>query len=214
MNKTKIEWTDYSWNPVTGCNHGCWYCYAYKIFQRFHKNFKPTFHPERLDEPLKLKKLSKIFCCSVSDLFADWTKPEWRKSILDVIHKCPQHTFQLLTKQPHLIDKKYEFGDNVWIGATVTTQSEISKVKEIKKVKCNIKFISFEPLLGNIFVDLKGIDWVIIGKLTGSRKIKLQRRWVTDLIKQVKYYNIPLFIKDNIGWDKKMQEFPKLKWKI
>ena len=209
INRTKIEWTNFSWNPITGCKYSCWFCYAQKLFTRFNKSFEPTFYPERLNELGKLKKASKIFCCSVSDIFAEWTKPEWRNQVIKAIEKYPQHTYQLLTKQPHLIDKDYKFGDNVWIGATVNNQSEISKIEEIKKVKCGIKFVSFEPLLSNIDCNLKGIDWVIVGKLTGSKRVPLQKEWVENIIKQTKALNIPLFIKDNVKWEKKIQTFPE-----
>lgn len=214
MNRTKIEWTNYSWNPITGCDHGCWYCYAKKLFTRFHKSFEPTFYPDRLGEPAKFKKPSKIFVCSVSDLFASWTKDEWREAVLDDICKCPiRHTFQLLTKNPERIDKDYQFPDNVWVGTTVTHQGEMRNVSEIREIKAKVKFVSFEPLLGKIFPDLfnnlSGIDWVIIGKLTGSRKVKLNPEWVEGIKKEARFWKIPLFLKDNLNWSKRIQEFPQ-----
>lgn len=213
MNKTKIEWCDYSWNVVTGCNWNCWYCYAKKLFTRFHKSFEPTFYPERLKELEKLKKSSKVFVCSVSDLFANWTKQEWREAILNEIYKekYSHLTFQLLTKQPQNIDKEKTYPKNLWIGATVTKQDEENNIKQIRRVNCGIRFISFEPLLENINCDLNGINWVIIGKLTGSRKIELQNEWVENLIKQATEKDIPIFIKNNVKWRSKTQEFPKEK---
>jgi len=208
MNRTKIEWCDYSWNPLTGCLYNCWFCYAKKLFTRFHKSFEPIFYPERLDEPSKLRKPSKIFCCSVSDLFADWTEEGWRNSVLEAINKYPQHTFQLLTKQPQNINKNYNFSPNVWIGATVTTQSEVKNIDIMKKVRCGIRFISFEPLLEKITCNLDGIDWIIIGKLTGSKKVPLQKEWVEELIENARAKKIPIFIKDNVKWSEKIQEFP------
>jgi protein gp37 len=213
MFKTKIEWTDYSWNPITGCLWDCWYCYAKKLFTRFHRSFKPQFHPERLDEPSKLKKPAKIFCCSVSDLFAYWTKEDWRHAVLERIKKYstekPFLTFQLLTKQPHNIDRNYKFPENTWVGATITEQDEIWKIEDLKKINAKIKFVSFEPLLGEIQTDLKGIDWIIIGKLTGSKKIPLKKEWVENLIRQAKKSEIPIFVKNNVKWGKKIQEFPQ-----
>lgn len=209
MNKTKIEWTNYSWNPITGCKHGCWYCYAKKLFTRFHRSFEPTFHPERLDEPLYVEKPSKIFCCSVSDPFAEWTPDEWLQEVLEIIDECDWHIFQLLTKNPERIDKGYEFQDNVWIGTTVTQQSEINNIEEIKKVKAKVRFVSFEPLLGDINADLRGIDWIIIGKLTGSKKVKLQNEWVQNIIDQAEILDIPIFVKDNVKWNKVIREFPR-----
>lgn len=210
MNKTKIEWTDYSWNPITGCKHGCWYCYAKKLFTRFHRSFKPTFHPERLEEPLYVEKPSKIFVCSVADLFAEWTPVDWTQEVLDVIDDCDWHIFQLLTKNPERIGN-YEFPDNVWVGTTITNQSEIKNIEEIKKVKAKVKFVSFEPILGEINADLKGIDWIIIGKLTGSRKIKLRRQWVDVIVNTTRALDIPIFMKNNLKPDYEgriIQEFP------
>lgn len=215
LNRTKIEWTNYSWNPITGCNHGCWYCYARKMFARFHKSFKPTFYPERLGEPAKLKKPSKIFVCSVADLFAPWTPIEWMCKVVETIENCPvKHTFQLLTKNPELIGKNHQFPDNIWVGTTVTGIGDLKNINEIKKVKAKVKFVSFEPLLANIVRSknpdfLYGLDWVIIGKLTGSKRVKLNPYWVERLLKQAHYCRIPVFIKNNVKWSYKIQEFPK-----
>lgn len=210
MNKTKIEWTDYSWNPVTGCLHNCWFCYAKKLFIRFHKSFEPTFYPERLNELAKVKKPSKIFVCSVADLFASWTNPLWINLVINKIELYPQHIFQLLTKSPEGIDKNYIFGSHIWIGVTINYANEKRKIEELRKVRCETKFLSFEPLLEDIGeLNLDGISWIIIGKLTGSRKVRLQYDWVENIIKQARVKNIPIFIKNNIKWKEKIQEFPK-----
>lgn len=215
MNKTKIEWTDYTWNPITGCLHGCWYCYAKKLFTRFGRSFEPIFHPERLNEPLELKIPSKIFCCSVSDLFAPWTNPEWREQVLKIIEKSQSlglgHIFQLLTKQPQFIDFNYKFPDNVWVGVTVTNKTEVVNIDLLKRVNAKVKFVSFEPLLDWISPNLNGIDWIIIGKLTGSKKVKLDPLWVRHLIKAARNKGIPIFVKNNVGWKEKIQEFPTVK---
>lgn len=213
MNKTKIEWTDYSWNPITGCDHGCWYCYAKRLFHRFGRSFKPAFHPNRLGQPAKVKKPSKVFVCSVSDLFAPWTKNGWREAVLASIVHCPiKHTFQLLTKNPERINKDYIFPRNVWVGTTVTQMSEAKNIDEIRKVRAGIRFVSFEPLLGSMKkADLGGIEWIIVGKLTGSRKVKLESEWVEEIIEKARHWSIPLFLKDNLNWPKKIQEFPKEK---
>ena len=219
MNKTKIEWTDYSWNPIVGCKHGCWYCYAKKLTQRFKKNFpngfEPTFHPERLKEPLELKKSSKIFVCSIADLFAPWTPNEWKVEVLKSIEMCPiKHTFQLLTKNPEDISDDHAFPDNIWLGVTVSTQEETWRIEELKKKLCNTLFVSFEPLLGKIKPDLNGIQWVIIGKLTGSKRVKLQDEWVDTIFKEARHLGIPVFMKNNLISDYHglywMQEFPEV----
>jgi protein gp37 len=219
VNRTKIEWTEWSWNPVTGCLHGCWYCYARKLTQRFKKifpnGFEPTFYPQRLKEPWQLKKPSKIFVCSISDLFAPWTPVKWREAVIDSMLFCPiKHTFQLLTKNPENIPKQVMFPDNWWFGTTVTGENnDVKNIDEIKKVHANVRFVSFEPLLGKIEPDLKGIQWVIIGKLTGSKRVKLQDEWVDTIFKEARRLNIPVFMKNNLIPDYHglywMQEFPK-----
>lgn len=211
MNKTKIEWTDWTWNPITGCLHGCWYCYAKKMFTRFHRSFEPTFYPERLNEPSMLKRPSRIFCCSVADIFADWTKPEWRVAVLKEIEKYPQHIFQLLTKNPENI--KLKPMKNVWVGATITCDNEMDKLYSLVNNYQGLKFLSFEPLLSAPkIMQTDGcfdkIDWVIVGKLTGSRKVPLDKEAVGCIIREAKGRGIPVFIKNNVGWPEKIQEFP------
>jgi len=211
VNRTRIEWTCYSWNPITGCLHGCWYCYARKLAQRFPKvfphGFEPTFYPERLKEPWEVKKPSKIFVCSIADLFAPWTPVEWRDQVLNSIFNCPiKHTFQLLTKNPENIPP-IEFPENVWLGATVSTQEEDWRIDALTKVD-GYRFISFEPLLGPIHNLTLDVDWIIIGKLTGSKRVKLQSWWVQDLLDAARNWEIPVFIKNNVHWPVKIQEFP------
>lgn len=220
MNRTKIEWTDYTWNPITGCKHGCWYCYAKKLTQRFKKifpyGFEPHFYPERLKEPWELKKPSKIFACSIADLFASWTPEAWRDAVLDTIFRCPvKHTFQLLTKNPERIPDIH-FPDNVWIGTTVTGENKFQagyddavNIERIKKVKSKIRFVSFEPLLGRIKPDLNGIQWIIIGKLAGSKRVKLDYRWVDVIFGEAQALDIPVFMKNNLGFENPIQQFPE-----
>jgi len=217
MNRTKIEWTDYSWNPITGCKHGCWYCYAKKLTQRFKKifpnGFEPTFYPERLKEPWDLKKPSKIFVCSIADLFAPWTPNEWRQEVLQSIYDCPtKHTFLLLTKNPERIWETFSLrGNPIWVGATVTNENkDWRNIEEIKRVNAKIRFVSFEPLLRQLpdNVCLEGIQWIIIGKLTGSKKVKLDNYWVRHIRNEAERHKIPVFMKNNLGFENPIQEFP------
>lgn len=214
--KDGIEWTDWSWSPVSGCNRGCWYCYGARIAKRFHRSFEPEFHPERLGELDKLKKPAKIFVCSVADIFAKWTKKEWRDLVLSTIQqeKYSHLTFQLLTKNPECIERGANYGKNVWVGVTATDDDETDKMYSLVNNYDGNKFISFEPLLGPVsFSRFNGyidkIDWIIVGKLTGSRKVKLKKKWVEYIISQARSHRIPIFIKNNIGWPKKIQQFPK-----
>jgi len=204
-----------------GCDHGCWYCYAKKMCLRFPKifpnGFKPTFHPERLGEPWEYKKPSKIFCCSISDLFAPWTKPEWRDQVLDSIDGCPvDHTFQLLTKNPERIPLgNWAAMKKIWIGTTITNENgDWRNLECIKKVQAIVRFASFEPLLGSLpsTVSLKGLDWIIIGKLTGSRKVRLNPFWVSQLKVRAMEAGIPIFMKNNLAPhypDQLIQQFPR-----
>jgi len=215
MNKTKIEWTDYSWNPITGCKHGCWYCYAKNLARRFKKvfpnGFEPTFYENRLKEPYKLKKPSKIFVCSIADLFAPWTPLEWTEKVMDSMLWCPvKHTFQLLTKNPERIPRR-RYPANFWFGTTVTNQNgDWKNIEEIKRVESSIRFVSFEPLLSPLPDDvcLDGVQWIIIGKLTGSKKVKLDSYWVHHICDEAERHNIPVFLKNNLGFKNPLQEFP------
>lgn len=215
VHRTHIEWTQWSWSPIVGCLHGCRYCYARKFAIRFPKNFpngfRPTFYPDRLKEPWNLRKPSKIFVCSVSDLFAPWTRVEWRDAVLESIFKCPvKHTFQLLTKNPECIPP-IKFPPNVWVGTTVTNENrDWRNISEIIRVDAKVRFVSFEPLLSPLprILCLRELEWIIVGKLTGSRRVKLERKWVEDIINEARNHNIPIFIKNNVNWPDKIQEFP------
>ena len=236
MNRTKIEWTDFTWNPITGCLHGCWYCYAKKYCVRFSKRylanpnvapncdpnnpFSPRFWPERLKEPYHVNHPSKIFACSISDIFAPWTPIEWRDKVLDSIFNCPtRHIFQLLTKNPERIPPLNVYSDYVWVGTTVTGENgDERNIEAIKKVNAKTKFVSFEPLLADVFrtpetqdeaLSLEGIQWVIIGKLTGSRKVKLEKRWLDNIWFEAQRCGVPVFFKNNLGIKDAVQEFPK-----
>lgn len=160
MNHTKIEWADYTFNPVTGCLHGCEFCYARRIDKRFGTgSFTPTFYTKRLEEPMKVKKPSRIFVGSMADLFGDWT---WSidngfatrdyvvNCILNTVKQCPQHTFIFLTKNPRGM-QGFPFPDNCWCGTSVEDQPAADKrIPELLTVNCKTLFASYEPALGPI----------------------------------------------------------------
>lgn len=158
MNKTKIEWCDYTWNPVTGCLHGCSYCYARRIDSRFGDgSFMPAFHPERLQEPTKIKKPSRVFVSSMGDLFGDWVSIDWIKSVFKACEAAPNHLYYFLTKNPikygQLNGALYNYSWNTplnwWFGITITSQGDISKLRYLPYGPART-FISLEPLLGEI----------------------------------------------------------------
>jgi protein gp37 len=234
MNRTRIEWTDYTWNPVTGCKHDCWYCYAKRGYERFHRSFEPTFHPERITELAQLGPPSGrerkawiakaypgqwlVFVCSVADLFAPWTPQLWRGEVLERVAWAPDYVVcQLLTKSPEGIPDDSTFNRNVWLGVTVTRQEEVGLIRSLLDVPTEGKvFVSFEPLLDSIVLSddlLESLDWIIIGKLTGSSRVKLQREWVNELIETAEINSLPIFVKDSIvaelGEKYRIQGFPE-----
>ena len=137
--KDTIGWCDYTFNPITGCLGGCPYCYARAIYKRFKKSFKPEFHPDRLNEPMKLKIPSRIFVCSVSDFWGKGVKPIWREEVYNIIKACPQHTFFILTKQPQNIDNYDRIPGNVWVGVSVSDSSDDWRIEKLRQNKRLLK---------------------------------------------------------------------------
>ena len=196
MNKTKIEWTDYSWNPITGCLHNCSYCYAKRLYNRFGMDFTPKFHEKRLNQPYGKKKGSKIFVGSTSDVFGDWVPKEWIDKVLKVVEDNPQHTFQFLTKNPERM-RNFKFPDNCWVGATIESRKFIQRFRDLQKVTAKYHFISIEPLLGEVNIDFKGkgIDLVIVGANSTRGAEPPKKEWIKG-IKGIK--GCEIFYKSNI----------------
>jgi len=238
MNKTVIEWTDFTWNPVSGCKHKCRYEYCYNTIKaqsplnRFgaqyidefgkikpDRNWKsretgenhiaqkgeiypygydPTFYPHRLNEPFKITTPSKVFVVDVGDLFGEWVPAEWIEQVLDVVRRCPHHTFQFLTKNPNRY-LEYEFPDNSWVGTTVNSDQDALRAEILKKVPAPVRYLSIEPLLGEISFNLSGVQWIILGAQTGKNPVIPQKNWIDRIITETRRLNIPLFMKDNIS---------------
>ncbi|MCK9470712.1 MAG: phage Gp37/Gp68 family protein [Bacilli bacterium] len=178
VNKTKIDWCDMSWNPVTGCLHDCEYCYAEKIAKRFGKHmegkgivelhykrdnpypydFYPTFHKYRLGEPISKTKGVNIFVCSMADLFGEWVPSEWIRQVFETCVEAPQHRYLFLTKNPGRyikVDSIARNLSNVWLGTTVTNEDDRYKAWYLlaNTSKNTNKFLSIEPLLGEFDLD-------------------------------------------------------------
>ena len=217
MNRTKIDWCDYTWNPITGCLNGCSYCYARRISNRFVGHFKPTFHKDRLEQPFKVKKPSLIFADSMSDFWGKGVRRDWRDEVYNVMNQTRQHTYFLLTKQPQKItDMHYEIPENCFVGVSVTCFDDRWRVpKLITNTGEHVKhFVSVEPLLDNIVSDyIYLVDWVIVGCLTGvgSKKYKPKKETIDEIVSNCKRLGIPVFIKGNCSYPEQIQEYPKLK---
>lgn len=263
LNKSKIEWCDLTWNPVTGCNHGCEYCYARKMAKRFgtpyaetdnHEvtgkvenyndtvrtgpypyEFAPTFHKYKLNEPSKLKKPSKIFVCSMADLFGDWVPDEWTSEVFKSCEAAPQHKYLFLTKNPKRYAtaipqwKAHHGMNNIWLGTTITNNEDRSRVWELlnNTNKPINKFLSIEPLLGDIDMErleilCKGykskftignyIDWVIVGAQSGPGAVKPKLEWIRSIVEQCKAAEVPIFVKNSLKpyWEGELiQEWPE-----
>jgi len=215
-----IGWTDYTGNPVKGlCPVGCDYCYAHRIYNRFHYDPTIRFDEKELKAPLKLKKPSRIFVGSTIELFGDWIPDKWIEDILSVASYASQHTFQFLTKNPQKM-ARFIFPENCWCGTTITNDAAITRTHALRwlleEVHASTKFVSFEPLHGQIYNynDFKKLDWIIIGAETGNRKGKIAPReqWIEQIVEVANKGGVPIFMKDNLKpyWHGELrQEFPK-----
>jgi protein gp37 len=211
-NEDSIEWAKWSWNPVTGCNFGCLYCYARDIACRFNPNkFEPTFYEDRLDAPLNTKvpkkaetdiRFKNVFVCSMADLFGPWIPDEWIEKVLKVVRENPQWNYLFLTKNPtRLID--IDFPDNAWVGTTVDIQERVDPAKDaFKQIKAKVKFLSCEPLQEHlIFDDISMFDWLIIGGRSKNSIMPAGQpewRWVEDLLFQARKDNVSVYFKPNL----------------
>ena len=210
MNKTKIEWTDFSWNPVTGCHHGCEYCYARALANRIGYGFGPRFWPNRLHDPLKIKRCSKIFVSSMGDLFGEWVPQEWINAVLDIVRQAPRHSFQFLTKNPERLSSQ-EWRTNAWVGASAVTQAMADRaIVALSNVRASVRFLSCEPL--HEMIDLGDIclDWLIIGAQTGPAAFQPERKWVDRLLDFAAERHTPVFLKPNLRGYATRREFPPL----
>ena len=224
MNRSKIEWCDYSWNPITGCTRDCYYCYAKRIAIRFGEShgypkgnpFRPTFHPKRLMEPTLVHNPVKIFTCSMGDMFDTKVKQIWRDLIFRVMLETPQHIYQVLTKQPQNINMVFEEDcpSNLWMGVTLdgkTTDTADSFYELYPNSSAEVKFLSCEPLLGPIDLPEEMFDWIIIGAQSGAGAKPPEKEWVQHLIDQAREWNKPVFLKDNLNWHEDIKEYPEYK---
>lgn len=216
--KSQIEWTESTWNPVTGCTKisaGCKNCYAERLSFRLkamgqpnYKNgFKLTLQPQMLELPLKWKKPQTIFVNSMSDLFHKNIPTEYIKQVFEIMKRAHWHRFQVLTKRSERLaelDKELEWSENIWMGVSVESKKHTNRIDHLRDVKADIKFLSLEPLLTSLEnLNLHNIDWVIVGGESGFNARPIKEEWVLDIRNQCEKAGIPFFFKQWGGVNKK-----------
>jgi len=213
-----IEWTETTWNPVTGCTKispGCKNCYAERMALRlqamgqpnYRDGFKVTLHERMLPLPLTWKKPRMIFVNSMSDLFHKDVPTEFIEKTFDVMRKASWHTFQVLTKRSDRlreIEEKISIPKNVWFGVSVECEDYLYRIDDLRATRVPVKFLSLEPLIGPLpGLNLDGIDWVIVGGESGPGARPMQEEWVTDIRDRCIAANVPFFFKQWGGVIKK-----------
>lgn len=215
---SKIEWTEYTWNPVTGCSKvspGCKNCYAERMagrlkaigMERYRNGFAVTLHHDLLDKPTEWKKPRVVFVNSMSDLFHPRVPDSFIKKVFDTMAKCPHHTFQVLTKRSERL--KSLSGDlrwthNIWMGVSVEDTKVTSRIDHLRSTHAKVKFLSCEPLIGPLRnLELNGIDWVIVGGESGPFARPMDPVWPTQIRDQCLARGVPYFFKQWGGKNKK-----------
>lgn len=215
---SSIEWTNTTWNPVTGCtklSHGCKFCYAERMSKRLkamgvdkYKNgFSVAVHESSLEEPLKWKKPRLVFVNSMSDLFHQAVPVDFIKNVFEIMNQVPQHTFQILTKRPSRVvalDSELEWASNIWLGTSIESEMWLKRLLQLRETGAQTRFLSLEPLLGPLpTLDLTDIDWVIVGGESGPGARPMQADWVRDIRDNCVTRKVPFFFKQWGGVFKK-----------
>jgi protein gp37 len=211
---TAIEWTDATWNPVTGCtkiSSGCDHCYAERFSERFRgtrghpfaTGFDLTLRPERLEQPLMWRKPRMIFVNSMSDLFHKDIPRDYIASVFESMEKADWHIYQVLTKRSSLrqkfINDRYarrRAPEHIWFGVSVENRQATSRIAHLQRASASVRFLSIEPLLSPLGkIDLTGIHWVIVGGESGPRARPMEPEWVTDIRDQCVAADVAFFFK-------------------
>lgn len=229
--QSDIEWTDATWNPISGCvvlSPGCSHCYAMRMAARLQAMGHPTYRgvtkkvngrpvwtgrlhlkEAALEVPLRWRKPRKIFVNSMSDLFQDGVPEHFIARVWDVMQRTPQHIYQILTKRPEnmvsaLGGSGFPVLPNVWLGTSVENAKYVGRIDHLRQVPAVVRFISFEPLLGPVGeVDLTGIHWAIVGGESGPRARAMDEQWVLQIHRQCRRYGTAFFFKQWGGVNKK-----------
>lgn len=215
---SRIEWTEYSWNPCTGCSkisEGCKNCYAERMakrlqkmgLERYENGFEVKTHDDLVDVPLNWRKPRLVFVNSMSDLFHEEISEEFILNVFKTMNSCPMHTFQILTKRSARladISRRLKWTNNIWMGVTVEDKNNIFRVNDLRASDAKVKFISCEPLLGPLDgLSLDQVDWVIVGGESGPNARPMKKEWVFMIRDKCNKKGIPFFFKQWGGWDKK-----------
>lgn len=215
---SSIEWTEATWNPVTGCtkiSDGCRHCYAETLAKRlramgqpnYANGFRVTLQPQMLEVPLTWRRPRTIFVNSMSDLFHEDVPTEYIQRVFAVMRKAQRHRFQILTKRSSRlaeISGDLDWAPNIWMGVSVEDQRVIFRIDDLRKTEAAIKFISFEPLIGPILKpNLQEIDWVIVGGESGPGARPMSPDWVREIQLSCSSSHIPFFFKQWGGVNKK-----------
>jgi len=215
---SSIEWTESTWNPVTGCSKvspGCKHCYAERMAGRLQAMGQPNYvngfelrlQPQMLEAPLKWKKPQAVFVNSMSDLFHKDVPLVFIQRVFDVMRRADWHRFQILTKRADRLAKvsnKLEWAPNIWMGVSVETKAYRDRIDALRTTGAHTRFLSIEPLLGSLQrLNLSGIDWVIVGGESGPRSRPMETSWVTNIRDQCRRAEVPFFFKQWGGTNKK-----------
>jgi len=213
-----IEWTESTWNPVTGCTKispGCKHCYAERLAKRLnamgvanYKNgFEVTLQEHMLEKPLTWKKPRKVFVNSMSDLFHDDVPVDYIARVFDVMNHSGRHQFQVLTKRAKRlfeVHSKLVWTPNIWMGVSVENNDYVNRIDLLREIPAGLKFISFEPLIGGVpDADLSGIDWAIVGGESGPGSRPLEEAWALDIQRKCEKEKTAFFFKQWGGVNKK-----------
>jgi protein gp37 len=216
--QSHIEWTQMTWNPVTGCtkiSQGCKHCYAERMakrlqamgMERYRNGFAITLQEDLVELPFRWKSPRLIFVNSMSDLFHQDVPIEFIQRVFAVMEKCSQHVFQVLTKRSDRlreVSPLLPWPSNVWMGVSVENDSVISRIEDLRAVPASIRFLSIEPLLGPLTaLPLEGMHWVIVGGESGPSARPMHQEWVETIYQQCREAEVPFFFKQWGGTRKK-----------
>jgi len=208
--KSNIEWTDMTWNPVTGCtkiSQGCKNCYAERMArrleamgsERYRNGFEVTLHPDLLDVPRRWRRGRVVFVNSMSDLFHEEVPLAYIQRVFGTMRDCPQHTFQVLTKRSERLAQvaaELPWPGNVWVGVSVEDDRVLHRIEDLRSIPAAVRFLSLEPLIGPLDeLALAGIHWVIVGGESGPKARPIRKEWVTSIFRQCRAARVPFFFK-------------------